>query len=569
MNRKHATMTDGGDICLAFQSEHGGFDCSEAFIDRVSGALICNDGTLEGLGEGVADAAIYPSAEIFAGARLLGLDRVAEGYADGRDAFAIDAAAKSVAESVRRNCIELGGAGASLMDFAGHPFAASQWIGENFKTSVSEADARRLMQDLTLIDVARLDRTRPLIEGMGAQAQEGILAFLDEMEGLRASSVDVVLFDRLMIDDFNVMRTLGGDRSRELGTVTVHGRDIEISCTLADGFLATARPQAGTVLTFSSRRRGWHGFQSSPLSFGGSIVSIRHDMPDARLARDFDLALLSAEAETAMRELDVPVPAALGYVKEQCERVSVRCDEIEAKIGAAVEAVAPTASKGVSPASMAAAAKAAAHASETGSADIKVHRQKEVYVMAFNVRQMPADRAAALIGEDDVAVFSQRLETMAATSQFDLEEPDSTRLTFLFEVGKDDLLREGNWLDGVDYMSDLVFETPRDLAGKIFKRFESFADDDHTPSEALADVRWGFARFGGTCTVLSGLSEKEALDMEKKGDVGANTPNGKAGAEQHPEAPAESPVDLAHRAAAAARRSRVQMEDAATHLARH
>ena len=109
----------------------------------------------------------------------------------------------------------------------------------------------------------------------------------------------------------------------------------------------------------------------------------------------------------------------------------------------------------------------------------------------------------------------------------------------------------------------------RDLAGKIFKRFETFADDDHTPSEALADVRWGFARFGGTCTVLSGLSEKEALDMEKKGDVGANTPNGKAGAEQHPEAPAESPVDLAHRAAAAARRSRVQMEDAATHLARH
>lgn len=124
--------------------------------------------------------------------------------------------------------------------------------------------------------------------------------------------------------------------------------------------------------------------------------------------------------------------------------------------------------------------------------------------MAFNVRQMPADRAAALIGEDDVAVFSQRLETMAATSQFDLEEPDSTRLTFLFEVGEDDLLREGKWLDGVDYMSDLVFETPRDLAGKVFKRFETFADDDHTPSEALADVRWGFARFGGTCTVLSG-----------------------------------------------------------------
>ena len=125
MTRKHATMTDGEGICLAFQSEHGGFDCSEAAIDRVSGALICNDGTLEGLGEGVADAAIYPTAEIFAGARLLALDRAAEGYANGRDAHAIDAAAKSVAESVRRNCIEIGGAGASMSDFAGHPFAAS------------------------------------------------------------------------------------------------------------------------------------------------------------------------------------------------------------------------------------------------------------------------------------------------------------------------------------------------------------------------------------------------------------------------------------------------------------
>ena len=39
--------------------------------------------------------------------------------------------------------------------------------------------------------------------------------------------------------------------------------------------------------------------------------------------------------------------------------------------------------------------------------------------MAFNVRQMPADRAAALIGEDDVAVFSQRLETMAPAAHGD------------------------------------------------------------------------------------------------------------------------------------------------------
>ena len=97
-------------------------------------------------------------------------------------------------------------------------------------------------------------------------------------------------------------------------------------------------------------------------------------MPSARLARDFDLAALSAEAESAMRELGVPVPAALKYVKEECERVSARCDEIEAKIGAAVDALAQAPAKGMSPAAMAAAAKAAAHAGETGSADIKVHR---------------------------------------------------------------------------------------------------------------------------------------------------------------------------------------------------
>ena len=189
--------------------------------------------------------------------------------------------------------------------------------------------------------------------------------------------------------------------------------------------------------------------------------------------------------------------------------------------------------------------------------------------MAFNVRQMPADQAAALIGEDDVAVFSQKLETMAVTSQFDLEEPDSTRLTFLFEVGESDLYRNGTWLDGVDYMSDLVFETPHDLAGKIFKRFETFVDDDHTPSEALADVRWGFARFGGTCTVIEGLSEREELDMEKRKDIQAGSADMPPDSVERVSAEKSNPFDLAHRASAAARRSNVQMDDAAAHLVRH
>ena len=75
-----------------------------------------------------------------------------------------------------------------------------------------------------------------------------------------------------------------------------------------------------------------------------------------------------------MRELGVPIPSALRHVKEECERVSARCDEIEAKIGAAVDALAPTAAKGMCPAAIAAAAKAAAQAGESASADIKVHR---------------------------------------------------------------------------------------------------------------------------------------------------------------------------------------------------
>ena len=580
MTRKHATMTDGEGICLAFQSEHGGFDCSEAAIDRVSGALICNDGTLEGLGEGVADAAIYPTAEIFAGARLLALDRAAEGYANGRDAHAIDAAAKSVAESVRRNCIEIGGAGASMIDFAGHPFAASQWIGENFKTSISEVDARRLMQDLTLVDIARLDRSRPLIEGMGAQAHEGILAFLDGMEELRASSVDVELFDRLMTDDFNVVRTLGRDRSRELGTVTIHGRDIEISCTLADGFCATARPQAGTILTFSSRRLSWHGFQSSPLSFGGSTVSIRHDMPSARLARDFDLAALSAEAETAMRELGVPVPAALKYVKEECERVSARCDEIEAKVGAAVDALAQAPAKGMSPAAIAAAAKAAAHAGETGSADIQVHREKEVGGMSLpdldilevksvsdmiSVFETPADDAAKLIGEDDVAIFSPQLDLMIVTSQYDLEEPVTTSQTVILSVAD----AECTWPDPSEYVSDIVFECRWPSGANLVTEFQTFSDENATPSASLEYYRKRFAE-GGTCRVFSEYDEAYLLDLKGKRHASrVDNQDGTPIAGKRPAADTASPADLAHRAACAARRSRVQMEDAATHLVRH
>ena len=85
---------------------------------------------------------------------------------------------------------------------------------QELQTSIGEVDARRLTQDLTLVDIARLDCSRPSSRASACRRAESILAFLDSMEELRASSVDVELFDRLMTDDFNVVRTLGRDRSR-------------------------------------------------------------------------------------------------------------------------------------------------------------------------------------------------------------------------------------------------------------------------------------------------------------------------------------------------------------------
>lgn len=190
--------------------------------------------------------------------------------------------------------------------------------------------------------------------------------------------------------------------------------------------------------------------------------------------------------------------------------------------------------------------------------------------MAIHAKQMPAAEAAALIGEDDVAVFSPVCGILAATSQFDLDEPDSSRLTFLFEVGEDDLCHDGKWLDGVDYMSDLVFETPNDLAGKAYKMFGTFCGDGHaTPSEDLIQTRYLFAESGGTCTVLDAPSEREAMDMGKRGRFKPNGADKASSDEKCTAAAKESPADAAHMAAMAARRCHMQMDDAATHLVRH
>ena len=74
-----------------------------------------------------------------------------------------------------------------------------------------------------------------------AQSKEDLLASL--LDDFAMSEVDAwFAAHAAALHGSAYVRTLGRDRSRELGTVTIHGRDIEISCTLADGFCATARP---------------------------------------------------------------------------------------------------------------------------------------------------------------------------------------------------------------------------------------------------------------------------------------------------------------------------------------
>lgn len=70
--------------------------------------------------------------------------------------------------------------------------------------------------------------------------------------------------------------------------------------------------------------------------------------------------------------------------------------------------------------------------------------------------------------------------------------------------------------------------------------------------------------------VFSEYDEAYLLDLKGKRHASrVDNQDGIPIAGKRPAADTASPADLAHRAACAARRSRVQMEDAATHLVRH
>ena len=196
--------------------------------------------------------------------------------------------------------------------------------------------------------------------------------------------------------------------------------------------------------------------------------------------------------------------------------------------------------------------------------DLDILEVKSVSDM-ISVFETPADDAAKLIGEDDVAIFSPQLDLMIATSQYDLEEPVTTSQTVILSVAD----AECTWPDPPEYVSDIVFECRWPSGANLVTEFQTFSDENATPSASLEYYRKRFAE-GGTCMVFSEYDEAYLLDLKGRRHASrVDNQDGTPIAGKRPAADTASPADLAHRAACAARRSRVQMEDAATHLVRH
>lgn len=177
----------------------------------------------------------------------------------------------------------------------------------------------------------------------------------------------------------------------------------------------------------------------------------------------------------------------------------------------------------------------------------------------------PAADAVKLIGGDDIAVFSPQLGLMAVTSQYDLSEPVATSQTVILSMAD----AERTWPDPLEYISDIVFECRWPSGARLVTEFQTFSDENATPSASLEYYRKRFAE-SGACTVFSGCDAKYLLDLKGKRDASrADIQVGTPVAGKRPADGKARPADLAHRAAGAARHSRMQMEDAATHLVRH
>ena len=142
--------------------------------------------------------------------------------------------------------------------------------------------------------------------------------------------------------------------------------------------------------------------------------------------------------------------------------------------------------------------------------DLDILEVKSVSDM-ISVFETPADDAAKLIGEDDVAIFSPQLDLMIVTSQYDLEEPVTTSQTVILSVAD----AECTWPDPPEYVSDIVFECRWPSGANLVTEFQTFSDENATPSASLEYYRKRFAE-GGTRMVFSEYDEAYLLDLKGK-----------------------------------------------------
>ncbi|MFR4569708.1 MAG: hypothetical protein ACLT5H_06315 [Collinsella stercoris] len=178
--------------------------------------------------------------------------------------------------------------------------------------------------------------------------------------------------------------------------------------------------------------------------------------------------------------------------------------------------------------------------------DLDILEVKSVSDM-ISVFETPADDAAKLIGEDDVAIFSPQLDLMIVTSQYDLEEPATTSQTVILRLAD----AECTWPDPLEYISDIVFECRWPSGARLVTEFQTFSDENATPSASLEYYRKRFAE-GGTCMVFSEYDEAYLLDLKGKRHASrVDNQDGTPIAGKRPAADTASPADLAHRAACA------------------
>lgn len=132
----------------------------------------------------------------------------------------------------------------------------------------------------------------------------------------------------------------------------------------------------------------------------------------------------------------------------------------------------------------------------------------------FSAFKTPAADAVKLIGGDDIAVFSPQLGLMVVTSQYDLEEPATTSQTVILSLAD----AECTWPDPPEYISDIVFECRWPSGANLVTEFQTFSDENATPSPSLEHYRERFSE-GGICTVFSECDEAYLLDLEEDPDM--------------------------------------------------